>query len=192
MILVLLRHGRTQANEAHLYCGSTDLSLSENGRAELEERKRKVRYPSMEGLRICTSGMQRTNETLKILYGVEPEDILPQLAEMDFGSFEMHSYNELKEDPEYLKWILDETGTIPAKTGESRRQFHDRVCTCIDSLDRDSLIVTHGGVITAIMTYLFPEEHKGFYDWQPDCGCGYLIDTRLHTYTKIGEEENET
>ena len=35
MIIYLIRHGRTEANEKWLYCGSTDLSLSEKGREEL-------------------------------------------------------------------------------------------------------------------------------------------------------------
>ena len=28
MTIYLIRHGKTEANEKHLYCGSTDLSLS--------------------------------------------------------------------------------------------------------------------------------------------------------------------
>ena len=36
MRLLLIRHGRTEANEKHLYCGSTDLELSDAGRDELE------------------------------------------------------------------------------------------------------------------------------------------------------------
>ena len=35
MTIYLIRHGKTLANERKLYCGSTDLSLSEQGREEL-------------------------------------------------------------------------------------------------------------------------------------------------------------
>ena len=35
MKILLLRHGLTEANEKHLYCGSTDLPLSPAGRAAL-------------------------------------------------------------------------------------------------------------------------------------------------------------
>ena len=35
MIIYLIRHGKTRANEKHLYCGSTDLSLSDAGKEEL-------------------------------------------------------------------------------------------------------------------------------------------------------------
>ena len=37
MTIYLIRHGKTEANERHLYCGSTDLSLSDTGRAELQQ-----------------------------------------------------------------------------------------------------------------------------------------------------------
>lgn len=36
MTIYLIRHGKTEANESHLYCGSTDLSLSVAGREELQ------------------------------------------------------------------------------------------------------------------------------------------------------------
>ena len=35
MTIYLIRHGKTEANEKHLYCGSTDLPLSEAGKEEL-------------------------------------------------------------------------------------------------------------------------------------------------------------
>ena len=35
MTIYLIRHGKTEANEKRLYCGSTDLPLSEAGREEL-------------------------------------------------------------------------------------------------------------------------------------------------------------
>jgi alpha-ribazole phosphatase len=39
MTIYLIRHGKTEANEKHLYCGSTDLPLSNVGRAELKGLK---------------------------------------------------------------------------------------------------------------------------------------------------------
>ena len=35
MTIYLIRHGRTEANDRHLYCGSTDLPLSREGAEEL-------------------------------------------------------------------------------------------------------------------------------------------------------------
>ena len=67
MTIYLIRHGKTEANEKHLYCGSTDLPLSDAGKEEL----RSVHY-DIKNVRFITSGMKRTNETLRILFGDVP------------------------------------------------------------------------------------------------------------------------
>ena len=40
MKLILIRHGKTVANENHLYCGSTDLPLDEEALAWFEALRR--------------------------------------------------------------------------------------------------------------------------------------------------------
>ena len=100
MRIYLIRHGKTEANEKHRYCGSTDLALSDAGRAELE----KLHY-DIKNVRFLTSGMKRTNETLRILFGDVPYKVDPRFREVDFGIFEMHSYEELKDNPAYQTWI---------------------------------------------------------------------------------------
>ena len=77
--VLLLRHGRTRANEEWLYCGSTDLPLSEKGREELAAAAREGRWPELTGFRVYTSGMRRTEETLEILFGPDYE-IVPVLV----------------------------------------------------------------------------------------------------------------
>lgn len=189
MIIILIRHGRTEANEKRLYCGCTDLPLSENGRSELIKLRANGPICATEGLRIITSGMRRTDETLRLLFDRSPETVLAELREMNFGRFEMRSWEELKDDPDYTAWIMDQTGSVTAGGGESGNAFHERIFRSLDSLTEDCLIVTHGGVITSIMGRLFPEENKGFYDWQPPCGGGYRIDTDLQTYEPIGTSD---
>ena len=96
MTVYLIRHGKTEANEKHLYCGSTDLPLSEGGRKELSQLHYEIK-----NARFLTSGMKRTNETLKILFGDVPYEEDPRFREVDFGVFEMHSYEELKDNSAY-------------------------------------------------------------------------------------------
>ena len=105
MRLILLRHGITEANEKRLYCGATDIGLSEKGKAALLLRKKETAYPEITGMRIVTSGMKRCEETLALLYGDVPHETDPAFREMDFGAFEMRSYEEMKNDPAYLAWI---------------------------------------------------------------------------------------
>lgn len=170
MKLYLIRHGKTLANELHLYCGSTDLPLSENGMEELK----KIHY-DISDVDFISSGMKRTNQTLELLFGKVAYKINPDFREMNFGIFEMQSYDELKSNPDYNAWLCgDNEANIPPG-GESGEQMKKRVLLGLSSIKKDSLIVTHGGVISAIMAHLFPHEEKNRYQWQPQCGHGYLI-----------------
>lgn len=170
MTIYLIRHGKTEANERHLYCGSTDLPLSEAGRAELQN----LHY-DIENVRFITSGMKRTNETLKILFGYVPYEVDPRFREVDFGIFEMHSYEELKDTPDYQIWLTgDNEANIPPN-GESGVQMKARALEAFSEIKEDACIVTHGGVIAALMEHLFPRENKNRYEWQSKNGCGYII-----------------
>ena len=170
MTIYLIRHGKTEANEKHLYCGSTDLSLSVAGREELQN----IRY-DIKNVRFITSGMKRTNETLQMLFGNIPYEIDPRLREVDFGIFELHSYDELKDTQEYQTWLTgDNEANIPPQ-GESGEQMKARVLKAFSEIKEDTCIITHGGVIASIMEHLFPNEGKNRYQWQPKPGTGWIV-----------------
>lgn len=209
--LILIRHGMTDANEKRQYCGSTDLPLSGNGRKRLEEIHKSGLYSRWESVCNClwvTSGMRRTNETMKILFGVGSFDErtpcetaadrrqnpvkklieIPALREMDFGRFEGYTYEQLREDASYLKWITGDNERNICPGGESGEQMRSRVLRAfetqicirvcepntapadsrVDSSDSvyhvsACVAVTHGGPIAAIMEYLFPETGRNRY-----------------------------
>ena len=171
MTIYLIRHGKTEANEKRLYCGSTDLPLSARGREELSQLHYEIK-----NVRFLTSGMKRTDETLKILFGGVPFDTDPRFREVDFGTFEMHSYEQLKDTPEYQAWITGDNEVNIPPGGESGEQMRKRVLDAFDEIKEDTVLICHGGVIAAIMAHLFPEENKTRYDWQPKNGCGYRLD----------------
>ncbi len=188
MKLLLFRHGLTAANEAHLYCGKTDLPLTDRGREALRSLRASGGLPSLEGFRVLTSGARRCRETLLELYGPVPFEVEPGLREMDFGDFEMRGYEELKNDPAYLAWIAGDNEANVAPGGESGNQMRERVLAALDRLladARPAALFTHGGPIAAIMQALFPEAHKTRYQWQPAAGRGYAVDTESGRYEGI-------
>ena len=170
MNIYLIRHGATQANEEHRYCGSTDLPLSEGGRKAL----RALHYE------ICpqyfvTSGRRRADETLQILFGDVPYCPDSRFREVDFGAFEMKTYEELKGDPAYQAWITgDNEANIPPG-GESGTQMTCRGLEGFQELPDGTAVITHGGVIAAIMAHLFPEAGRHRYQRQPSNGRGYAL-----------------
>ena len=251
--IFLFRHGKTEANEKHLYCGKSDLPLSQKGEAELRAKVRAESslnappasrgisiYPDISHCKIFTSGLKRTSQSLGILY---PEIILqqarvpatsfekksespskdehfseiviePSFREINFGDFEMKSYEELKDKPEYQKWLEGEAERFerekrengreergieqkltqnqvdrillqstefndnPCPHGESWLQMKNRVISALEKAIknyRSLAIFTHGGPISAIMAYFFPDEGKSMYQWRPNFGEGYKI-----------------
>ena len=178
MTLYLIRHGKTEANERRLYCGSTDLSLSRQGREELKNR-----HYNIKNVRFLTSGMKRANETMELLFDGEDYETEPRFREVDFGIFEMYTYGELKDEPAYQAWLTGDNEVNVPPNGESGAQMKERVLEALLELTEDTCLITHGGVIAAIMAFLFPQEGKSRYDWQPPNGEGYVIENG--TYTKI-------
>lgn len=168
----LLRHGETADTAAHRYCGESDPPLSEAGRKRLAD----LHYPAAE--RYVSSDSRRAAETVRLLWGREPDARLPGLRECAFGEFEGRTYGELKEDPAYRAWCGDRTGTLSPPGGESRNAFSARVRAAFASLLARPFAscgaVTHGGVIVELMAAFFPGE-KNFYEWQPACGEGYRL-----------------
>lgn len=179
MKLILIRHGLTEANEKHLYCGSTDIPLSEAGRLALAEKRESGTLPEISGaIRVLTSGMIRCEETLACLFGDLPHETDADFREMAFGAFEMRSYEEMKDEPDYQAWITGDNEANVTPGGESGNLVKARVLSGLERLlldGRDTLLVTHGGVIAHIMTALFPEESKNRYEWQPKPGGGYEV-----------------
>ena len=176
--ILLLRHGRTKANEKHLYCGSIDWQLSEEGRERLRQ-KRGVYGTDWDSF--YTSGLIRTKETLELLFG-EQETVIeePDLREMDFGAFEGKSYEMLRDNPAYQEWISGDNERKICPGGESGEQMRERVLLAVDrilqkDLSKRIVIVTHGGPIASILQQLFPEKNLNRYEWQPECGEGYLL-----------------
>lgn len=99
----------------------------------------------------------------------------PRFREVDFGIFEMHSYEELKDTPDYQAWLTGDNEANVPPNGESGVQMTERVMKAFSGIHEDTVLITHGGVIAAIMGHLFPNEGKNRYAWQPKNGCGYKI-----------------
>lgn len=178
--LYLIRHGKTYCNEKQLYCGKSDVDLSENGVNELREISKKTKYPRC-GF-YFTSGAKRANQTLEILCPKSEYSILKKFFEYDFGDFELKGYEDLKLLEEYTSWIDDKEGSVRCPNGESRAEFKKRIKDAFVELIRylieedikKAFGVLHGGSIGMILEMLY-DDSKNFYEWQPKNGEGYEL-----------------
>ena len=121
--------------------------------------------------------MARADETLEIFFGTVPFIPLPALQELDFGAFEMQSYEQLKNRPDYQAWISGDNYKDRCPYGESAEEMEARCLPAFRTLLQleSAVLVTHGGVIAAIMAHYFPGEGKNRYEWQPEPAGGYLL-----------------
>lgn len=187
--LTLIRHGLTEGNVRRWYYGALDLPLCEAGKAAIQEAAAGGLYPPYSGERVLTSGMLRTEQTLRLICGDVPHEVWPELREVSFGVFEGKAYDELKGRAEYEAWLAGDWFQNVPPGGESFAQAETRILSALARMqaqEEDILAVVHGGTVLTIMQALFPEEKKIAYDWQPSPGGGYQIDLTAHSYQKIG------
>ncbi|NLL39270.1 MAG: histidine phosphatase family protein [Clostridiales bacterium] len=177
MELILIRHSMTRGNLQRRYVGITDEPLCPEG-VELA-RSRAAIFPRVECLYV--SPLVRCGQTADILYPGVPRTVCKDFRETDFGRFEYKNYEELKDDPDYQKW-LDSGGTIGFPGGESMEEACERVLAAFDRMLHDlkeknistAAAIIHGGTIMAIMSgRIIPK--RSFYDWQLKNCEGYLL-----------------
>ena len=176
--LILIRHSLTTGNERRWYYGSADLPLSDAGRALCKDKRGQL--PVSQSAQFATTGMLRTEQTLQLLFGDVPHAVFPSLREMALGRFECRTYDELKDDADYQRWLSDADGAFVIPGGESNAGFARRVEQGVQSLlrkyDGELVVVCHGGTIRRAMSALFPDSGRSFWDWKAGpCG-GYLVD----------------
>ncbi|MPZ71347.1 MAG: histidine phosphatase family protein [Actinobacteria bacterium] len=152
--LWLVRHGSTEWSEAGRYTGSTDLQLSERGKAEagaltwLADR-------SWTG--VWTSDLKRAGDTAR-LAGMEATPDR-RLREIDFGRLEGMTWAELDRPTRDALAAFDR---FDAPGGESTGGLLTRLEGFIDDLPPgDHLAFTHGGVIRTLVRTTGADRHLG-------------------------------
>lgn len=189
----LVRHGLTNENINGQYIGSSDVPLSIEGINRLKNLKKDFTYPKAN--KIYCSPLMRCRQTAELLYPDCELINVEGLAECNFGEWEGKTANDLKGNEKFLQW-LSNSGDVSPEGGESMRDFTTRVLTTFEKLTeniirnnyKDTVVVTHGGVIMTILAaYGLPRAK--FYDWVVNNGCGYSVRVMpsLWMRQKVGE-----
>lgn len=156
-MLYLVRHGESQANVLKRYSGITDVDLTENGIMQAKAAGENLINEKIS--HIISSPLKRARETANIISNEIkfPHEIIiePCLIEVNFGLFENMTWDELRLNyrEETEKWILKKH-KYKFPEGEDYDDIIKRISVFIDNVPDDSLIVTHFGVIQAVLLYL--------------------------------------
>lgn len=145
MKLYVIRHGRTDSNDLHVYNGSRlDEDINEVGIGQAKEASYLIKDKVID--LVVSSPMKRTKHTLELLRINKSIVYDERLKDRDFG--------ELTGKP--VDDELCDSNTI--KSVETEESVFKRTFECLDDIKRkyhnkNILIVTHGAVTVAISKY---------------------------------------
>ena len=179
--LYLIRHWKTKGNLEKRYIGTTDEPILSGSERDLWEKRL---HRILADVRcVAVSPMKRCRESAELLFPGKKQEVCDAFRECDFGQFENRNYEELKNRPEYQRW-LDSGGMEAFPGGESRERFAGR---CVEGfvqkvtelqerkIERAAFVV-HGGTIMAILEWL-DHKQRPFYQWQAENGAVFYVRT---------------
>ena len=179
--IFLVRHGATVLSAEDRYAGATDVTLSDDGRAQARALARRL---SAEPIAAAfASPMSRTRETASLI--VEGRGIgvatVDALRETDHGHWEGRSRDEVRAafPEEYARWERDPFTFAPSG-GETGLQVLARALPAFLSIaaghDASSvLLVSHKATIRLVVGHLLGVELRGYRDRLDQSPCGLNI-----------------
>ncbi|MBQ6919160.1 MAG: histidine phosphatase family protein [Synergistaceae bacterium] len=150
--LLLARHGVTDWNKSRRFQGRTDSELSADG--ILQAEKLSARLVAWKPDIVFTSPLKRAFSTASRI-AVPNLKILPELEEINFGSWEGLSLDSLLSDQteNFLKWRNDPFFN-PPHDGEKWPSIQERLTRAFDIMKSSGheriIAVSHGGIIRAL------------------------------------------
>ncbi|MCX5512424.1 histidine phosphatase family protein [Kaistia algarum] len=160
--IVFIRHGETDWNAVGRFQGQQDIPLNARGRGQARRNGRTLleNLPQAAEYDFVASPLLRTRETMEIVrgsMGLDPDDyrVDPILKELTFGDWEGFTEAELKQNwPDgVVAREADKWGFTPP-SGESYEMLSERIARWLESVDRPSVVVSHGGVCRVLLGLL--------------------------------------
>jgi len=179
LTITLLRHGIAAGETEGRYIGHTNAPLTTEGRAQLVHMAGEYNYPQADALFV--SPLARCVQTAEILYPAAKPIALDGLKEYFFGEFEDKTPIELEHHPLFARWLAGEPELVPP-FAESLEDFQARLAeTFVKVVDglfkanvKHSVIVTHGGVVMALLA-MFGLPEAPMHEWLTPGGCGFTM-----------------
>jgi probable phosphoglycerate mutase len=168
--LFLVRHGATQLSAEDRFAGSTDVDLSDEGRAQASRLAERLRDDRV--VAVYCSPLRRTRDTAAALatpHGLEPiEDA--GLREIDHGHWEGLSRSEVETrfHDEYVRWEEDPF-TFAPQDGECGLDVMARALPVIRRIvethrGQNVVVVSHKATIRLVISSLLGFDARGYRD----------------------------
>jgi len=161
--LYYIRHGQTNWNREGRMQGQIDQPLNDTGRAQAARNGGALKAAlgdRAEQFDFVCSPLQRTRETMEIARRTMQLDppayrLDKRLLEISFGDWEGKTMPEINAyDPDgHAARNADKWGWAPPG-GESYEMLFERVGDWLADVQRDSVIVSHGGIMRVLRKHL--------------------------------------
>lgn len=175
--IYFVRHGETDWNVQGLIQGWTDTPLNPKGHGQA-----RAVAQAMTGLHdlhpdfaFVVSPLQRARQTMGYIaeaLGLEPQQIgvEPDVQELGFGVWEGTPFWELKASPIYPAHPDDRFVWRP-EGGESYEDGQTRVTRWLDTLDRPTLVVSHGAIGRCLIAEIAGLSRRDVFELTVHQGC---------------------
>ncbi len=170
MKLYLVRHGQTDMNKEKLYYGWTDCPINDVGRKQAETLHQY--FKNIHCHKVITSDLKRSIETAEIITKGQKVVLEKRQAfrELNFGLWEGKHYKVLqKEYPDAFEQWGRDWKSFCMPEGEAFFTFYERIRKELENViqqtpeDNTVLLVTHNGVMSAMLCVLTGAGYDGFW-----------------------------
>ena len=149
-----IRHGETHWNAEARYQGQADVPMNDTGRAQARRNGDALRpfLPAIAQVDFLASPLARARATMEIVrgaLGLAPGDfqVNDRLMEANYGIWQGTLASDLpRVDAEGLAARTRDPYRWRPKSGESYEDLMTRTRTWLEGIERDAVVVSHGGV----------------------------------------------
>jgi probable phosphoglycerate mutase len=137
---VLVRHGATEWSASGRHTGTTDLDLSDAGRAAAARLA-----PALAGRAfalVLVSPLRRAQETARLAGFGDRMELCPDLHEWDYGAYEGRTTADIR--TEVPGWTVFSHPVPGGETAEQVAARIDRVIARVRAVDGDVAVFSHG------------------------------------------------
>ena len=182
--IYLVRHARSEGNEAGRFQGRTDTPLAPVGLEQAEHLGE--RFKALPLAAIYASPLQRTRQTAAAIaaYHDLEVQIEPDIIEINMGDFENRAFEEVKSmyPKEFEAFDTKPHLFAGPKDGESILDVYTRMVRGIGNIARrhpnqSVVVVSQGCAIRSYLCFVraYPLEQMGETEWGQNTGVNHII-----------------
>lgn len=189
--LILVRHGETETNtQGKIHKHLDPEQLTKNGVNQI--RKTALALKQLNPQIIYCSNERRAIQSAKIISNKLSIPLLETdaLKERNWGDYAGLSFGEIKEKVGMDKMTFAERYTFRPPNGESWKETEDRLLYALNTIlnhniDKNIILVTHGGSIRIYMPSLLNVAKEESYKYDPDNASVSIFDYKMGKFAKV-------